>query len=213
MDEKRNASVSAVPIRETPARAPSVASDAHVPLSQAAISGGLLAICVSCVIGLGIEAVIGLRAEHAPVLAMIGVMAFSALTTVFWFREKAEAQRSIWSREIAAGADIDGDGKIGKPHWVAVNSPALPAANSESAQQARFEEFVEFAYTPPGRTDIRSARKAGYTDDEWTMFMDALEAAGLVKRVRAGANAARRLTAPNAHACIMTARKRGMFVR
>lgn len=199
-------------IIQTPARAPSTHADAAVPFSQAAISGLLIASSITLVI-----TVVVLFVDKSPTWEVAGVLiglwigCALLVTTVLWFGQLSAAQRTIWTVERVFG-DIDGDGVKGRPaRWIPVinkNSKAPVVQND--AQWQKFTAFVTWAYDK-GRTDIRTARRAGYSDDDWKLYMDALEVAGLVVATRKGENAPRRLVAPNAHACLATMQQRGVF--
>lgn len=201
-------------VRDAPARAPSVHSDASTPFSQAAISGVLVGSTGTLLIG----AIIGKTndgqftwSDFWLLLIVWGGLSL-VVTTVLWFRQLGAAQRTIWAVERLAQMDINQDGATGNPvTWVPIN-PSTPAPTDRAAETwATFEEFIASAYAE-GKTDLRTAKGWGYSEREWTLFMDALEAARMVVRTRRGENAPRRLVPPTADACLKAMRRRGLFV-
>lgn len=211
---KANPTTTPAIARETPARAPSVASDAHVPITVALISGGLSAFCVVCVAGIALE-LLGFRGDMLPVLGVIGVLAFAGLTTWFWFRELRQTQRTLWQRETVQGVDLDGDGKIGAPpvRWVPTRGQNIVPV-SPTAAMDRFEQFIRWAYDQVNDNqpvNTIEARAAGY-GDVYKQYMEALEQSGLARRTRKGDNSKRELVEASADICIKRLRSRGMLV-
>jgi hypothetical protein len=217
---KHNVNAPDVPLlpieRQHPSRAPSVHSDASTPLRQAAISGTLVGSSLTLIVMLlMLRAEGGIFGDGGWFLLALWAGSTLIVTTVLWFFQLAAAQRTIWTVERVTGLDLDGDGERGDPlRWLPIHREgevSRRASDPAAETWQAFEQFVEMAYRN-GRTDLRTARNAGYADAQWRLFMDALEAAGLVERTRSGQNAPRRLKAPTAHACIATMRKRGTFV-
>ena len=91
--------------RRRPVRDPHVESDVVTPILQAAFSG-LIGTMAS-------GAIAGLAGWPKPVL--VGAVGGAGVVSVTWFWLLRQHRALLWEIEEIAGADLDGDGRIGQP--------------------------------------------------------------------------------------------------
>jgi hypothetical protein len=91
--------------KRSPARDASIESDVAVPGAQSAITAVIL--------GSGGGAFAAVAGAPKPLLIGVGIGAAAA--TISWLSLLADHRRLLWSFESVTGADIDGDGNVGKP--------------------------------------------------------------------------------------------------
>lgn len=169
---------------ETPIRPPSVGADVRQPLISAAISGALIG-------GLFAGAVCGIAllagadpAAWLPVGGFCGAFLALAVTTYDWFTQRAAAATTIWSVEKRTGADLDGDGQIGRPHGMTTNVPAQP--DPAAAMQEKTAAMLAAIWATNSTTFSSIRGRTGLDRDDYNEIRDQLIRAGIAAWIGGG---------------------------
>lgn len=170
---------------EEPARTPGLLSDIVVPLGQATLTGGLIALTAATV-----GSVAGW--PGGDVVLIIGTSA----ATLYWLGAMRDMRRLLWRVEEWIGADIDKDGHAGPPPdpGVVVIDGAKVARRAELTEAEKWRDdavrLVELVHArqvsgrPAGQKALRGhrLRHRDCTDEFHRDVGERLRRAGLAKR-------------------------------
>ena len=167
-------------ITEAPARAASFVSDLVVPLTQAAVTGGLAALLVTLIL---CELFDWLTAFTTilPVISpwRLGGVLWLACSTLAWAVLLRQTRRLLWAKETRTGRDLDGDGVVGPPpktkeRVVIVNAGQAQADAASRAGAERASEFSRFIAAIPKEGTSLGAWESELGRETYNDFRDAL---------------------------------------